>query len=223
MRSSTRHFLSLAALALSGCATVAPDSVPWMLHRREVENAPWWGKPRFNMETSALLSPGDRQGGVLTPTAQGTIGVPIGSHLGIDAGFGFAPVDFKLAVPVSFDKFVIYPFCAFAMRDSTLLPYRRWKVDPGMEIGLLVDPNLALRLTAGSMRSSPFDLFGKSSIDPYDFQSKYVALTVEPIAHDRQGDILGQFTFGIGNGPRTGTSFFLRLGVNLATTPALFR
>lgn len=154
---------------------------------------------------------------------QGTVGVPVGGHFGIDVGFGFFPPDFKIALPVSSDNVVVYPFCAVAMRDSTLLPIKHWKYDPGLEIGILFDPNLAVRLTVGRMRTSPLKLGGESSFQPYELESNYIAVTAEPISHEREGSILGQISIGISKGTETGTSFFLRLGVNMASTPALFR
>ncbi len=222
MKVPSRQFLLIAILGLHGCATMPPDSIPWLLHRQEIQNAPWWKGARLRIETAGIASDQNEAGLLATPAAQGSLGIPVGSHLGLDASFGFLPTDLKLATPVSFDRFVFYPFVSISMRDSVLLPRKRWHYDPGAEIGILLSSNFALRLTAGSMRSSPFEgLNSRTPPPPHDLKTDYACLTFVPLFDTNGPSMLSEIGFGIGRGTKTGTSFLFRLGLNLATTPAL--
>ena len=217
---------AFSVLTFSGCATMAPDSVPWLLHRQQIREAPWWAKPRITVETGGVMSLSQERnkGLLLTPTAQYTLGLPVGNHLGLDLNLGLFPPDMKAALPISTDKFVIYPFCAVVMRDSSLLSKRRWQYDPGLELAYLASPDLALKLTASRMRYDPFTGIGSSSAVPNEAYLDYVSVTAEPILRDASGSFLGQVTMGYGyNSNRGGGMVFLRLSLSASTSPALYR
>ena len=217
LRRSAWGFLFL----LSGCATVAPDSVPWLLYRQEIHDAPWWGKPRTTLLVSGTAAEPTDHDLLISPSGQYAFGIPFGDHVGFDLTLGLIPSDLKLAAPITAWKLVLYPYCSIFFRDTTLLPRTRWHYDPGMQLAVLAMPNLALKATLGTIRYSTFRGMG-SETGSFDQRTDYASFSVEPIFSGQGMSLLGHVTVGYGYRDDHKSMVFFQLGFGGTTSPALF-